>query len=108
MPQMGLTLWVPHLIRAIFQTLTLADKENGTSHYLGLNPEICRQVIHAWFGFGEILAWVSLLGFAVAEWGFFYSILSKLWCLLFHRRKPINAGEISIALTRQAAHNELG
>lgn len=104
MPQMGLMLWVPHPIHAIFQTLTLADKENGTS------PEICWQVFHAQFGFGEILAWVSLLSFAIAECClfFFYSILSKLWCLLFRRRKPINAGEISIALTRQAAHNELG
>lgn len=39
---------------------------------------------------------------------FFPSVLSRVWCLCFHRRKPINAGEISIVLTWQAAHNELG
>lgn len=66
MPQMGLMLWVPHPIHAIFQTLTLADKENGTS------PEICWQVFHAQFGFGEILAWVSLLSFAIAECCLFF------------------------------------
>ena len=64
---MGLAFWVPHLIHAIFQTLTPADKENGTSHYLGLNPEIHQQVFHAQFCFGEILAWVSLLGFTLGE-----------------------------------------
>lgn len=78
MPQMGLALWLPHLICAIFQTLSLADKENGTSHYLVLNPEIHQQVFHAQFGFGETLAWVILLGFALGEWGFFFSILSRL------------------------------
>lgn len=67
---MGLALQVPHLICAIFQTLTLNDEENGTSHYLGLNSAIHQHVFHAHFGFGEVLAWVSLLGFAPGEWAF--------------------------------------
>jgi len=98
MAQMGLALCMPGLIHAILQTLTLADKENGTSHYLGRNPKIHWQVFHAQFGFGEILLWVTLLGFALGVWGFLSS-LSRLWCLLFHIRELINAGGISIALT---------
>lgn len=98
MPRLGLALWVPHLMGAILQTLTLAEKGSDSPHYLAPNPEIHRQVFHTQFDFGEILAWVGLLGFALGE-RVSFRILSRLWCLLFHRRKPVNAGEISIPLT---------
>lgn len=55
-PQMGLALWVPHLTGAVFQILTLSDKENGTSHCLGPNLKIHQQVFHAQLGFVDILA----------------------------------------------------
>lgn len=67
MPQLGLPLWEPYLMHAIFQTLSLALKENFTSHCVRLNPEIHWQVFYAQFGFGEILVWVSLLGFPLGE-----------------------------------------